>query len=347
MLSRAGLRLEVDLRHTTAMGVAELTGRLPRQIAAFARILHLARVWRPKAALLVDVPDFNLPLGARLRRLGVQVLGYVAPQFWAWRAGRLRIIGRCYDRLACILPFEEGPLRRHGVDALFVGHPAAEVDPLRPGEVRLEQYSGGAFSHNGLEEGRRCVALLPGSRPAEVARLLEPMLRAAARLRRRDPSLRVVLAQAASLVLGKNFPEIPDWVQVVTSDDTPRHGRAVLSLADVAAVASGTATLEAALQGTPQVVAYKLAWPSFCVAKLLVRSRFVALPNILVNSPVVPELIQSKMTVDALTAHLSELLDNEPAAAAQRRALLPLRSMLRGPGATRATASLLAEMIQR
>jgi lipid-A-disaccharide synthase len=339
-LARAGVRLDVDIGRTTAMGGLELVRRLPAQVAAFARLLELARRWKPAAALLVDAPDFNLRLGARLRRLGVPVLGMVAPQFWAWRRGRLDALSSCLDRLACILPFEEAPLRRHGVDATFVGHPAAEAPPLARPRARAAL---------GLGHEERCLALLPGSRPGEVSRLLGPVLGAAARLRVARPGLQVLLAAAPTVEVPR---ELPPWVRVVTgSEATPEGaagpGRLALAAADAAAVASGTATIEAALQGTPQVALYRMAWPTWAAAHVLVRTRFAALPNILANRRLVPELLQGDACVDRLAAALGELLDGGEAARAQRDASAWLGDVLRGPGASRTTAAMLAGMLRR
>jgi len=333
-LSRAGLDLAVDLRDTTAMGGAEVLRRLPRQALAFARLIRLAKSWRPQAALLIDVPDFNLPLGVRLRRLGIPVLGLVAPQFWAWRAGRASSVSRSYDRLGCILPFEEAPLRRQGVDAIFVGHPAAETARIPTAEAR---------SKLGIDtSGRgRCVALLPGSRPTEVGHLLLPMVRAADRLRRSMPDSTVLLARAPTVEIGSDLPE---WIRVVTVEDDQRPGCLALAASEAAVVASGTATLEAALQGTPQVAVYRFSAATFLAARLLVRTRFFALPNVLLNRPVVPELLQGDVCEDRLIAYLSRLLDGGESAAAQRRAAEPLLSMLRGPGLTATTSSILAEV---
>lgn len=337
-LAREGVRLDVDLRHTTAMGGLEVARRLPRLALAFARVLALARRWRPDAALLVDGPDFTIPLGARLRRLGVPVLGLVAPQFWAWRRGRLDLLAASVDRLACILPFEEAPLRRHGVAATFVGHPAAEARPISRPEARAAL---------GLAPGERCLALLPGSRPGEVSRLAGPLLEAASRLRAAWPDLRVLLALAPTV---EPPPRVPRWVRLVTVADlgpaavaTP--GRLALAAADAAVVASGTATLEAALQATPQTAVYRLSGPSWVAARCLVRARFVALPNILLNRAVVPELLQERACADQIAAVAAGLLADDPTARAQRAVADRLRRMLRGPGAARTTAGLLAGML--
>lgn len=338
-LAGEGVRLDVDLRQTTAMGGLEVARRLPRLAAAFVRLLALARRWRPDAALLVDAPDFAIPLGARLRRLGVPVLGLVAPQFWAWRRGRLDVLAGSFDRLACILPFEEAPLRRHGVAATFVGHPSAEAAPIARDEARAAL---------GLEAGARCLALLPGSRPGEVSRLAGPMLDAVTRLRAARPELRVVLALAPTVELP---PRTPPWVGRVTGADAGARapaspGRLALAAADSAVVASGTATLEAALQATPQVAVYRLSAPSWIAARCLVRTRFVALPNILLNRGIVPELLQARACADQIAAVAAGLLGDDGVARAQRAAATRLRGLLRGPGAARTTAGLLAGMLR-
>lgn len=330
-LAAEGVELIADLRRTTSMGGVEVIAKLPRTLTAASAVLRLARRWQPAAALLVDLPEVNLPLGRRLRRLGVPTVGYVAPQLWAWRSGRASGLSESFDRLACVLPFEEAPLRRAGVEATFVGHPAAERRRL----TRLE-----ARRALGLGLDDLCLALLPGSRPAEVARLLPVMLEAASRLRRRR-LLRVVLPLAPTVTLPRS---IPGFVEVMEQERGTAPGAAVLAGADAAIVASGTATLEAALAGTPQIAVYRMARSSYALARLLVRTRFIALPNILLRRPVVLELLQGQVDADLLTSMTGGLLDDDRCAREQRRVSSELWDQLRGPGASRTVAEMLITM---
>ncbi len=328
-LAREGAEIIVDVERTTTMGGLEVVRRLPALLRARRRLLRVAMTWRPSAAMLVDAPDFNGPLGASLRSLGVPVTGYVSPQFWAWRRGRAAGLPRQYDRMACVLPFEAHALRQTGLDARFVGHPAAEgCLPSRDA----------AIVALGGSPRRRRLALLPGSRPSEVHHHLPAMVEVGRRLRA-DSDIDVLLAVAPTVSL----PELPSWVIPVTSDHHRFPGRFALAAADAAIVASGTATLEAALGGVPQVIVYRTSTPTWVAARLLVRTRFVGLPNLVLGRNLVPELLQTRVEPEALTTWCHLLLEGGSRAAEQRSAALELRQLLRGPGASRTTASMVAE----
>lgn len=333
-LRQAGCEVIVDYRRSTAMGAFEVVGRLPALARAFHHVLHLTRSWRPEVALLVDVPDFNMPLGARIRAAGIPVLGYVAPQFWAWRSGRRFELKRSFDRIACVLPFEEPLLRRVGVDACYVGHPAAE---------QLEPSDGRERRSLGLDESTASIALLPGSRPSETGRMLPVMLEAARRLRITVPRLAVLVAVAPSL---RRRPTLPLWCQPIDEQHSATPGRLALAAADAAFVTSGSATLEAGLLGIPQVVAYRLAPSSFVLARLFVRTRFIALPNIILGRRAVPELIQEALTEDALAYWGEQLLVNRDLRHGQLRAASSLRALMSDSVASVQTASMLTEMMQ-
>ena len=334
-LARAGLVLEQDLRRTTAMGGVEVLGRLPRIVSCFGRLLWLARRWRPQVALLVDLPDFNLPLGRRLRQLGIPVQGYVAPQYWAWRPGRLRAVAESVDGLSCVLPFEAEPLRRAGARATFVGHPLLDEVPLDRSEARQRL---------GLGDTALGLALLPGSRPGELAHHLAPMLTAAERLRRRFGTLRVLWPVPESL---EQVPSVPDWVEVTRTSGSVPAGRLVLAASDAAVVASGTATLEAALAEVAHVIVYRFGWATSAAARLLVRCRFIGLSNLVLGRRAFPELTQSQVTADGLCSYGERLLREAPERAAQRaRWARELRERLQGPGAARTTALFVARMLR-
>jgi lipid-A-disaccharide synthase len=328
-LASVGAHLDVDLRRTTAMGGVELLARIHRIGGAWARMLSVATRWRPDVALLVDLPEFNIPLGKRLRRAGIPVVGYVAPQVWAWRPGRARDLSSAFDHVACVLPFEAGTLRAAGVRATFVGHPLIDQDRMDRGEARHEV---------GLRSDTTCLALLPGSRPAEVARHLPPMLEAAVRLRRRH-GIEAVMALAPSLV---HRPDVPSWVRVVSWPRFDQPGAAALAVADAALVASGTATLEAALAGVPQVAVCRLSTATCVLARIVVRCRYFALPNLILGRRLVPELLQGSATGGGMGDHIAAILDRPRLADAQREARGEIVRRLEGPGAARTVADLVA-----
>jgi lipid-A-disaccharide synthase len=320
-----GLECLARSEDLSVMGLAEVVRDLPRLLGLARRVRREALARRPDVAVLVDSPDFNLPLAKALHRAGVPALVYVSPQLWAWREGRVRRIRRDVLKVLCILPFEVPFYERHGVTAEYVGHPL--VDELR-----------------GVMERRPdvvpdSVALLPGSRWHEVRALLPAMLDAAERLSRTVPGLRLRLVLAPGLEAGRVRELLQGCraeVEVLASD---RH-RSLASCA-AAMVASGTATLECALLGVPMVVGYRLHALTYLMARAMVRVPHVALVNLTAGARVVPELVQGAFTGEALARHVGELLG--PAGMQQRRALAEVRARLGPAGASeRAARAVLA-----
>lgn len=295
----AGLRRVAEL----SMGSAGLfaVGRSLGQVArALAALVSEARRARPSAALLVDYTEFNMLLAPRLRAIGTKVLWYVAPQVWAWRPSRLVSLPERVDALAVILPFEERLWREAGVDAEYVGHPVAAA-PLRArAEIRAEL---GVFG--------KPVALLPGSRPSEVAHLLEPLLDAAVRLRRDDPSVdpRLVLAATLERPLRADAVAKAAAVGIRAVDAPPEGALGLLPAFDAALCASGTACLEAALAGAPPVVTYRTDRLTALVVGAALRTPFVGLPNVLLGRPAYPEVLQHAVTGPRLAAELRKVLE--------------------------------------
>lgn len=320
-LQAAGLECLFDAREISVMGIAEVLPRLPRLWRVFRALAHAARERRPGAALLVDVPDFNLRLARKLRASGIPVVFYVSPTVWAWRRGRIRQIARDVDRMLCILPFEEEFYRTHGVRARYVGNPVVEqVPPSGPPE---------SFRHAlGLDPGRLTLALLPGSRPSELHRLLPPLVESAALLQRERPELQIVVPVAPGLD--------PAPVARAFADRGLRavlvEGRAAeaVGAADVAVVASGTATLETALMLRPMVVVYRMSAISWAVGRLLVRVAFISLVNLLSGRRLVPELLQGALRPEAVAEEVRRLWAPGSAREAQLEGLRALRARLGG-----------------
>jgi len=324
LLRAEGCEALVRAEHLSVMGIAEVLPALPRILGSLSRLARAARERRPAAALLIDSPDFNLRLARRLRRMGVPVVYFIGPSVWAWRAYRVRQIARDVRRMLVVLPFEQQFYEERGVQATYVGNPVADrlrELPPRVGRDELRR-------ELGVEAGAQVLALLPGSRRQEIARLWKPMLEAARLLRARRPGLRLVAPVAPTL--DRALFDAPDVTLV--------DGRAadVLAAADAAVVASGTATLEAALAPCPTVVVYRLSWLTWLVGRLLVRVRFVSLVNLLAGRALVPELLQRRCTPEGIAAAVAPLLDDGPARAAQLEGMRALREALAPPGSPRA-----------
>lgn len=333
-LAAAGAERVAAMEDLAVIGFTGVVGRLPAILSARARLLAAARAWAPGAAVLVDSPGFNFRVGPALHRLGIRVFYYIAPQVWAWHASRARQMAGWVDRLAVVFPFEEPIFRDAGVTTRFTGHPL--IDELAP-EVDeatwRAEWDGPA--------GAPLLGLLPGSRAAEVERHLPPLLDAAARLRANHPELRVAVAAAPGLDPGHYArAAAAPGVRVVAG-----RTHAVQAYATCCAVASGTATLETALFGTPLVVVYRTSGLNYAIARRLVRLPHVGLPNIVAGLEVAPELLQDGLTGERLEAALAPWIADPARRAAQSRGLAVVRARLGGPGAAARAAAWLWEMV--
>jgi lipid-A-disaccharide synthase len=328
-LRAAGLEPLAPAEDISVMGFAEVLPRLPRILGILRSLARAAAERRPKAALLVDLPDFNLRLAAKLKKLGIPVVYYVSPTIWAWRKGRAKKIAKVVDRMLCILPFEPSCYEGTGVRARFVGHPFAE----RPLPDAPDRYRAAL----GLEAGRTTVALVPGSRPSELKRLFAPMLEAAERIKAVHPDAQFVVPVASTLPREALEPYL---AQHRTIDVKLVDGRTqeVVGASDAAIVKSGTSTLETAIMLRPMIVVYRLSWVTYALAKVLVRIAHFALVNILAGRGIVPELLQAEASPARMAAEIEKLLGDRAARDAQLTALREVRDSLGEPGAPRRVA---------
>jgi lipid-A-disaccharide synthase len=315
----AGVEILADTGALGAMGLADVAARLPALARTTARVL--GRVYRdpPRAALLVNFTELNQRLARVLRARGARVLWVVAPQVWAWRAGRLKSLRGSIDRLAVVLPFEEELWRAAGYDARYVGHPSLDVPSPPRAELRARL---------GIAAGARAVAVLPGSRPGEIARLSAPLASAARVLldEGRADAARVLVAPGLPAAARALVERAARNADLPCFPGDPDHGAApLLGAFDASLVASGTASLEAALAAAAPVVAYRLDPVAFAIARRLVRTPFVALPNVLLARRAFPEILQDEVTPARLAAAARDLLarpEEARALAAELRAAL-------------------------
>ena len=311
------------------MGLAEVLPRLPRILGILRALARAAAERRPKAALLVDLPDFNLRLAAKLKKLGIPVVYYVSPTIWAWRKGRAKKIAKVVDRMLCILPFEPRCYEGTGVRARFVGHPFAERPPPdAPAHYRAAL---------GLEGERTTVALVPGSRPSELKRLFAPMLEAAERIKAVHPDAQFVVPVAPTLPRAALEPYLAQHstIEVKLVDGRTEE---VVGASDAAIVKSGTSTLETAMMLRPMVVVYRLSWLTYALARVLVRIAHFALVNILAGRSVVPELLQGEASPERMAGEIEKLLGDRAVRDAQLAGLREVRDSLGEPGAPRRVA---------
>jgi lipid-A-disaccharide synthase len=330
-LRSAGVDTQYDAAEIAVMGITEVIPRLPRILGALRGLARLSEERRPTAALLVDLPDFNLRLAKRLRRAGIRVVYYVSPMVWAWRPGRTRQIAAYVDQMLCIYPFEEPFLRERGVAATYVGNPLLE-------EPAAAKSGAEARVALGLAPGLRTLALLPGSRASEIERIFPSMLAAAERLSRDGP-LQILVPVAPTIdrarLLGMvKAQKLPVFLLTGRTLD-------LLAAADAALVASGTATLETLLAGRPMVVVYRISWLSWLVGRLLVRVAHVAIVNLLAGRRLVPELLQGAMKPEAMASELRRVWEDSGKRAELLAGYREVREKLGGPGASDRVAGVL------
>ena len=340
----AGCEAWAGAEELAVMGLTEVLPHLPRLLRLRAALIGRFLAEPPDVFVGIDAPTFNLGVARRLRDRGVKTVQYVAPQVWAWRQGRARKIGRACDLVLCLLPFETAFYARHGVRAVFVGHPLAD-------QIPLEVDRAGARTALGLEPSARIVALLPGSRVGEVQRLGADFLRAAAWLAARRPDLRFIAPMATGRAR-EIFASMQAEVSMAP-EVTLLEGRAQQALAacDGAIVASGTATLETLLSRRPMVVAYRLgALTAFVLRRLrLVKVPYFSQPNLLIGRALVPELFQEQVSGAALGEALLARLEDREYLRELDSEFRKVHETLRGDGAGRAADAIatLARAVER
>jgi lipid-A-disaccharide synthase len=324
-MREAGVELLADASEVAVVGISEVARRLPAVWRVYRQLAAEAARRKPALAILVDFPDFNLRLARRLRAAGIRVVYFISPQIWAWRPNRIHLIRRLVERVICIFPFEEKLYRDAGVPVDYVGHPLAGA--VRPRWTREE-----FFRRYDLEDGKPLVTLLPGSRPGEIAHILPTLLEASARLQAELPGCQFALALAPGLTARA----VEDYARA----DLPVHlveaaTYDALAAADCALVASGTATVEAALLGAPIVVVYRVSPATAFLARRLVRTPHFAMVNLIAGRRVVPELIQEAFTAETVAAEARALLASAAARERMKRDLADVAAKLSGdmPGA--------------
>lgn len=337
-LRAAGASLIGDFKGLSVTGLLEVARVLPRAYQTYRRLVAAAAEQRPDVFVAIDFPDFNFRLAAAVRRLGIPVVYYVSPQLWAWRPRRMETMRRIADRVLVIFPFEAPIYEAAGVPVEWVGHPLLDVtEPPAPREAFLRAH--------GLDPSRPVVALLPGSRRNELRQILPDLARAAVLIRARLPGTQFAVARAPHLpaplfeplgLLAQQGHEAPALVDGRADD--------VLASADVALLASGTVTVQAALHRCPMVVVYRLSPVTYALGKPFVHVGTYAMANLVAGRRVVPELIQDAFTPEAVADAAMEVLGNPQQAARVRDDLREVRARLGDPGASARAAAAVLEV---
>ena len=325
----AGVECVVRAEEMAVMGFTEVLKHLPRIYGEFRRLKQAIRERHPAVAVLIDYPDFHFRLLPQLRRLGIPVIYFVSPQLWAWKKRRIKQVQRYVKRMLVIFPFEEQFYRKRGVDAEFVGHPLAELK--RP-EASREEFA----RVHALDPARTWIALLPGSRMREIREHLPTMLEAARMIAERKPgeSFEFVVPLAPTLNAAQRLQvlELVAGLGGAIRVRPVEDAQGALWNARASVVASGTATVEAALAGNPFVVIYRVSGLTYAIAKRIVTVPHVAMANLIVGRRVVPELIQHDFTAQNIVQQLEPLL---PDGGARESMIEGLRSVYEALGAGR------------
>lgn len=333
-MREAGVELVADASQIAVVGITEVFHRLPAVWRAWRTLEREAVRRKPVLTITVDSPGFNFGLARRLKKHGIRNVYFISPQIWAWRPRRMRWIQRRFERVLVIFPFEEEIYRKAGVPVDFVGHPL--VDSVHATMTR-EEFAKLA----GLDAKGQIVAVLPGSRSSEIERNM-PFIAEACERVRSDHAAQFVVAVAPGLKRGifeKYTGAGTNWtcVEGVTYD--------ALAAADCAIVSSGTATVEAALLGTPMIVVYRVSSVTGMIARQLVTTRLFAMVNLISGRQIAPELIQDKFTPSAIEKELRYLLDSKEARERQKTELAAVRAKLGHAGAIDRAAEIIAGMV--
>jgi lipid-A-disaccharide synthase len=329
-MAAAGVEIVVRSEDMAVMGFTEIVRHLPRIYREFRKLERAIRQRRPTIAILIDFPEIHFRLAQVFHRLGIPVIYFVSPQLWAWKPRRIRLVQRYVQRMLVIFPFEEKYYRDRGVDAEFVGHPLAD---LPPPTITRQQFA----AENRLDPARTWIGLLPGSRLKEIEANLPEMLDAVRSLLTPVPTrthslngyefvvpLAPTLDAAQRRVVLHMVEKLGSGLPVRLVDDA----RAALFHARASVVASGTATVEAALIGNPFVVVYRVSRLTYAIARRLVKVPHVAMANLIAGKRVVPELIQNDFTAANIVQHLSQLLPDGPARESMMKELEAIREAL-------------------
>jgi lipid-A-disaccharide synthase len=337
-LRAAGATLLGDFSGLSVTGLLEVARILPRTYQLYRKLVAHARAERPDVFVAVDFPDFNFTLARALRKLGIPIVYYISPQLWAWRPRRMNTMRRIADLVLVIFEFEQRLYREAGVPVEWVGHPLLDVMPATRSKSALR-------AEFGVAGAEPLVALLPGSRRNEVRAILPDLVATAEIIRRRLPAARFVVARAPHV--GDDLLAPLARLTGVPASVTDGRADDVLAAADVALVASGTITVQAALHQCPMVVVYRLSPLTYRIGRPFVHVDTFAMANLVAGRPVVPELIQDDFVPERVAAEALNVLTDPAVAARVRADLGEVRARLGDPGASARAARAVLEVARR
>jgi lipid-A-disaccharide synthase len=339
-MAAAGVELVADYHEVAVVGVAEVVHKIPTVVKVQNRLAREAARRGASLAILVDSPGTHLGVARRLKNRKIPVGYFIGPQIWAWRAGRIRVVKRLVNRMVVIFPFEEPIYRKVGVPVDFVGHPL--VDIVRPTMTRGE-----FAARYELDPARPIVALLPGSRKGEIARHYPTLLRACELLAKESEgqgrTAQFVLSVAPNVPVEAFAAYEKSHSVKITHVEGAHYD--VLASADCAAVASGTATVEASLLGTPMILFYRVSGTTAAIVRHMLKTPFIGMVNLIAGRALVPELIQDGFTPERAAAELRNLLESPKACDEMKAGLAEVREKLGPGGAIEHAADVFAGML--
>jgi len=335
-LREEGVELLANASDMAVVGLTEVVSKLGSILKIMGMMKRSLDERRPDIVILIDYPDFNIPLAKAAKKRGIKVFYYISPQVWAWRKSRIGQIKKTVSKMAVILPFEVEMYYQKGFGVNYVGHPLLDM-------VKLNYSKQESRKKFGLSEDKITIGILPGSRTSEVRILMPELLRAAQILKREMPDLQFILPLADTLEETSVTKIISGFnvdVKVVSG-----HTYDVISCADLALVASGTATLETALLGVPMIIVYKISLLSYFIGRLFVHVKNIGLVNIIAGKTIVPELIQGDASGMRIAAESLSILKNGERRQKMIKELEVIRARLGEPGAARRAAQIAHDMI--
>lgn len=336
-LAAQGVELLYDAAKLAVVGILEVVSHLHDIRKAMKALEQRLRSRPVDLLILIDYPDFNMILARKARKLGIPILYYISPQVWAWRAGRVKTIGRLVDRMAVILPFERDFYSQRGVKVDFVGHPSIDAVGAKSSQADF-------LTKHGIQPDARIVGILPGSRKKEIGTMLPIFLNAAKRLAQENDDLVFLLPLAPTLSISdlerNGLADCDFNIKVISGE---RYD--LMASCHVALAASGTVTLELAILNVPMVVSYKVSPLTYLLGRRLIKIQYVSLVNLVANKEVVPELLQRDAVPENIQQAVQNLLHNEGARKDMLKQLAEVRERLGAPGASERVAQLALEMI--
>ncbi len=336
-MAESGVKLLANVAQTAVVGLTEVVSKLFGFIKIIRSLTKSLDNLKPDLVILIDYPDFNLNIVARAaKKRNIKIFYYISPQVWAWRKGRINQIKKLVNKMAVILPFEVDFYASRGFHVHYVGHPLLDLVKQNYSKTESRQ----KFN---LAGAKTTIGLLPGSRISEVEKLLPEMLRAAASLQKQIPDIQFVLPLADTLeekIINEIISRVDIKINVIRGNTYD-----VISCADLAIVASGTATLETALLGIPMIIVYKISPLSYFIGKLVISVQNIGLVNIIAGKTIVPELIQGEATGERIALEALAILTNDEKKQQIIKELNSIRAKLGNPGAAIRAAKLACDML--